>query len=101
MTVFRLLLPVVSLYICVHVAPAGADETWVLWERPLDLNGQKHGEWHRGPVFDRERWCKGAMTTAINQALTELGKKESKGKASEYQCLPGNVDPRAAPDKKR
>jgi hypothetical protein len=87
------------------VGPAGAEEKWVLWDRSLASKGQQQGEWRRGPVFDGERWCKGAMTTAINQALSEASKPVTKPTPgtkptlSEYQCFPESVDPRTAKGK--
>ena len=84
--------------------PAAAEEKWVLWDRPLDNKGQRQGDWRRGPVFDAERWCKGAMTTAINQALTQQAQSQTapvrtKPTLSEYQCFPESVDPRKAKGK--
>jgi len=88
-----------SLGIVAMVGPAAAADTWVLWERSVDLKGDPHGEWRRGQVFDTERWCKGAMTNAINQALVKAGQQRGKGGLAEYQCLPETVDPRTAKGK--
>ncbi|MGH7398809.1 MAG: hypothetical protein ACRELW_14835 [Candidatus Rokuibacteriota bacterium] len=79
-------------------AVAHAQSGWVLWERPIDLKGEPQGAWHRRQVFEAERWCKGAMTTAINETLTR--KKEPDSGATEaiaeYQCLPEAAEPTGA-----
>ena len=74
----------------------------MLWERQLDVKGQPSGEWRRKQVFETERWCKGAMTTAINETLMPKDRQAAgaKRKLFEYQCLPGTVDP-AAPKSSR
>ena len=77
-----------------------AQEKWVLWERQLDSKGEGLIDWRRGRVFDAERWCKGAMTTAINQALTQTIQVPRKPSLVEYQCLPESADPRKAPGKR-
>lgn len=71
-------------------APVAAAETWVLWARPCDLAGQKcTGDWHRRETFDAERWCKAALTTAVNKALTPDARRAAltKGVVLEYRCL--------------
>lgn len=66
----------------------------MLWERPLDVKGQPSGTWRRARAFESERWCKGAMTTAINEALKpRVHKDGSRIKLVEYQCLPAGADP--------
>jgi hypothetical protein len=87
------------------VGPAAAEEKWVLWDRSLASKEQQQGEWRRGPVFDGERWCKGAMTTAINQALTRPAQSQTapvrtRPTLSEYQCFLESVDPRTAKGKR-
>ena len=78
--------------------PAQAANEWTLWERQLDSKGQPSGEWLRKRGFESERWCKGAMTTAINETLrpNETPVAGTKRKLFEYQCLPGTVDPAAS-----
>lgn len=104
MTVIRAIV-LVSLGAGAVIGPAAAEEKWVLWGRPLDVYGEQQGDWSRGPVFEGERWCKGAMAYAINQALSKhqaLSKTRrgrSGGDLAEYQCLPESVDPRATKDK--
>jgi hypothetical protein len=98
------ILVLVSLGVVAVLGPAAAEEKWVLWDRPVDSKGQGQGNWHRGPVFEAERWCKGAMTTAINQALTRQAQAQTapvrtKPTLSEYQCFPESVDPRKAKGK--
>jgi hypothetical protein len=76
---------------------AHGENKWALWERPVDLNSQAPGPWRPTQVFEGERWCKGAMTTAINQNLRagwKGGRLDPKAKVSEYQCLPEGKDPR-------
>ncbi|MGH7365749.1 MAG: hypothetical protein ACREK9_05010 [Candidatus Rokuibacteriota bacterium] len=70
----------------------------MLWERPLDLKGQPQGAWHRREVFEAERWCKGAMTIAINKAMTPKKRDDSENKESivEYQCRPEGAAPPGA-----
>ena len=72
------------------VAPAAcAEDRWVLWERPVDLNTAAPGEWRRTQTFEAQRWCKGAMTTAINQnqlAGRKGGRLDPNAKIMEYQC---------------
>jgi hypothetical protein len=82
--------------------PAQAENEWTLWERQLDGKGQPGGEWRRKRGFETERWCKGAMTTTINETLMpkEGPAAGAKRKLFEYQCLPGTVDP-AAPKSSR
>ena len=86
------------------VLPAQAENQWVLWERQLDGKGQPSGEWRRKRKFETERWCKGAMTTTINETLMPKERPadgaKRKVKLFEYQCLPGTVDP-AAPKTSR
>lgn len=78
--------------------PAHGASGWALWERPVDpATGQPQTEWQRTRVFEAERWCKGAMTTAINQTLqagSKGGRRDSKAKVLEYQCHPESEDPR-------
>ena len=99
MTAIRLVM-LVSLGIGAAVGPLAAEEKWVLWDRPLDAKGERQGDWRRGQVFDTERWCKGAMTTAVNQALTAMSQAGAKPSFAEYQCLPDSVDPRPAKGKR-
>jgi hypothetical protein len=76
---------------------AGAESRWTLWERAVDVNGQNRGEWRRTQVYEGERWCKGAMTTAINRTLRARwkgGRWDPKAKVVEYQCLPETEKPR-------
>jgi hypothetical protein len=82
--------------------PAQAANEWTLWERQLDGKGQPSSEWRRKQGFESERWCKGAMTTAINETLMpkERPVAGAKRKLHEYQCLPGTTDP-AAPTRPR
>jgi hypothetical protein len=99
------ILVLVSIGVVAVVGPAAAEEKWVLWDRPLDSNGRQQGDWRRGPMFDGERWCKGAMTTAINQALTRQAQSQNapvrtKPTLSEYQCFPESADPRTAKGKR-
>jgi hypothetical protein len=71
-------------------APVAAAETWVLWARPCDLAGQTcTGDWQRRETFDAERWCKAALTTAVNKALTPEARQAAltKGVVLEYRCL--------------
>jgi hypothetical protein len=75
---------------------AATENEWVLWERPLDVQRQTHGEWRPKRVFEAERWCRGAMTVAINQALAAGGRAGRRAPAAEYQCLPSGADPRAS-----
>jgi hypothetical protein len=77
--------------------PAQAENEWMLWKRQLDGKGQPRGEWRRKQGFETERWCKGAMTTAINETLMpkERLAAGAQRKLFEYQCLPGTVDPTA------
>ncbi|MEX2220607.1 MAG: hypothetical protein WEG40_02320 [Candidatus Rokuibacteriota bacterium] len=77
---------------------AHADDGWTLWERPVDLNGQALGGWQRKQVFEAERWCRGAMTSAINRTLRagwKDGRPDPKAKMAEYQCLPEGEDARS------
>jgi hypothetical protein len=78
-------------------APLRAQSAWALWERPVDaVTGQPRGAWQRGELFEAERWCKGAMTRAINQTLAagaKEGKGDPKAPLSEYQCLPQGRTP--------
>src|SRR5713226_2516443 len=71
--------------------PAQAENEWTLWERQLDGMGQPLGEWRRKQKFETERWCKAAMTTAINETLMPKERLVAgvKRKLFEYQCLPG------------
>jgi hypothetical protein len=82
--------------------PAHAENEWLLWERQLDGTGQPNGEWRRKQGFESERWCKGAMTTRINETLMpkEGPVAGAKRKLFEYQCLPGTLDP-ASPKSSR
>jgi len=71
-------------------APVAAAETWVLWARPCALAGQTcTGDWQRRETFDAERWCKAALTTAVNKALTSEARQAAltKGVVLEYRCL--------------
>lgn len=77
--------------------PAQAENEWMLWERPLDVKGQPSGAWRRARAFEGERWCKGAMTSAINEALKPKDPKDRTSiKLVEYQCLPAGTDPSGA-----
>ncbi|HSE04134.1 MAG TPA: hypothetical protein VLK35_08300 [Methylomirabilota bacterium] len=82
---------------------AHAQSAWVLWERPVPADSrQPPGAWQRREVFDAERWCKGAMTRAINQTLASTvkdGRWDPHAKISEFQCQPDGADPRGAPSK--
>lgn len=91
-------LPLAMLCLLAFATPGRAEDGWVLWEHPQDVKRQRYGEWRRGQAFEAERWCRGAMTVAINQALTPeaLKASELKGVVVEYQCFPANVDPRGA-----
>jgi hypothetical protein len=83
------------------VVPAQAANEWMLWERPLDVKGQPSGAWRRTRTFESERWCKGAMTSAINEAVRPKDpKEEPKTSLAEYQCLPSGSDP-ASPKSSR
>lgn len=79
------------------IAPAArAENQWALWERPVDLNSSATGEWRHTQTFEAQRWCKGAMTTAINQNLLagwKGGRLDPKAKIMEYQCLPEGERP--------
>ncbi len=99
MNAMRIIL-LVSFGVGAVVGPIAAEEKWVLWDRPLDSQGEGYGDWRRGPEFDTERWCKGAMTTAINQAVTQTIKVPKKPTLVEYQCLPESADANK-PDGKR
>jgi hypothetical protein len=80
------------------VAPAArAEDRWTLWERPVDLNSAAATEWRNTQTFDAQRWCKGAMTTAINRNLiagVKDGRLDPRAKINEYQCLPEGERPR-------
>ena len=79
------------------VPAARAENRWSLWERPVDLNSSANGEWRRTQTFEAERWCKGAMTTAINHNLLagwKGGRLDPKAKIIEYRCLPEGELPR-------
>jgi hypothetical protein len=78
---------------------AEADTAWRLWERPVDLKtGEPRGEWQSREPFEAERWCRGAMTRAINQSIAaNSAQTKSRDRApslSEFQCLPDGQDPR-------
>jgi hypothetical protein len=78
---------------------ADAQNAWRLWERPLDaLSGEPKGEWRARESFEAERWCRGAMTRAINQSIAASSAKtksrERTPTLSEFQCLPEGQDPR-------
>ena len=79
------------------VAPAArAESRWTLWERPVDLNSSATGEWRQTRTFEAQRWCKGAMTTAINQSLlagSKGGRIDPNAKIKEYQCQPEGENP--------
>ena len=79
------------------VAPAAAEDRWILWERPVDLKTGASGEWRRTETFEAQRWCKGAMTNAINQNLLagrKDGRLDPNAKMKEYQCQPEGERPR-------
>lgn len=82
---------------------AHAQSAWVLWERPVPADPrQPPTAWQRREVFDAERWCKGAMTQAINQTLASTvkgGRWDPHAKVTEFQCLPDGADPRGVPSK--
>ena len=66
-------------------------DTWVLWARPCQLGAPAcTGDWQRRETFDAERWCRAALTTAVNKALTPEGQRTAltKGEVLEYRCLP-------------
>ena len=93
---------VASLVAALGAAGAAPAETgWTLWERPIDAaTGQPRRDWQRRQSFEAERWCRGAMTTAINQALragSSGGRRNARGEVSEYRCLPEGADPQKAP----
>lgn len=75
-----------------------AQSGWALWKRPVDtVTGQPRDAWKRVELFEAERWCKGAMTRAINQTLAageKGGRRDPKLPLSEFQCLPEGQDPR-------
>lgn len=99
----RWLSVLLATFSCIALSIAAqAENEWMLWERQLDVKGQPSGEWRRKQVFETERWCKGAMTTAINQMLIARGSKPADVKRGmvEYQCLPSTADP-AAPKSSR
>ena len=77
-----------------------AETGWTLWERPIDAaTGQPRRDWQRRESFDAERWCRGAMTTAINQTFragSPGGRRNAKGEVREYQCLPEGAKPQGA-----
>jgi hypothetical protein len=78
---------------------AEAQTAWRLWERPVDVKtGEPRGEWQSREPFEAERWCRGAMTRAINQSIAaNSDKTKSRERApslSEFQCLPDGQDPR-------
>jgi hypothetical protein len=78
-------------------ASARAENQWTLWERPVDLNSPANGEWRRTQTFEAERWCRGAMTTAVNRNLLagwRGGRLDPKAKITEYQCLREGEPPR-------
>lgn len=79
------------------LAPAAhAENPWTLWERPVDLSSPGTGQWRPTQTFEAQRWCKGAMTTAINQNLSagrKDGRLDPKAKIIEYQCLPEGERP--------
>ena len=82
------------------VAPAAHAETaWILWERPVNsTTGSAQGGWQGRGRFEAERWCRGAMTRAINQTLAagmKANRLDPRAKLMEYQCLPEGADPRA------
>ena len=101
MTLRRLVLLTALCWIA-PALPLHAANEWLLWERELDGRGQPRGEWHRKQGFDGERWCRGAMTTTINETLMPKVKPApgTKRKLFEYQCLPASADP-AAPKTSR
>ena len=75
---------------------AGADGGWVLWSRSCDFKSQPcSGAWRRQETFEAERWCRGARTNLINQALTSEGREraERTGTVVDYQCLVEGADP--------
>jgi hypothetical protein len=78
-------------------AAAHAESGWVLWERPVDSStGQGGSPWQKRQRFEAERWCRGAMTRAINQTLTgalKRGRWDPRAKVTEYQCLPEGTEP--------
>ena len=79
------------------VPAARAEDRWTLWERPVDLNSAAATEWRRTQTFEAQRWCKGAMTTAINRNLiagVKDGRLDPRAKINEYQCLPEGERPR-------
>lgn len=79
------------------VPAARAENLWILWERPVDINSSATGEWRRTESFEARRWCNGAMTTAINRSLLagrKGGRLDPNAKIREYQCLPEGERPR-------
>jgi hypothetical protein len=78
---------------------AEADTAWRLWGRPVDpKTGEPRGNWQSGEPFEAERWCRGAMTRAINQSIAASGAKTKGSERDptlwEFQCLPEGQDPR-------
>lgn len=77
---------------------ATAQSEWALWQRQMGASGQPLSAWRRTQLFDAERWCKGAMTQAINQSLSAGvtdGRRDPRLPITEYQCLPAAQGPPA------
>jgi len=89
--------PLTLLLGCLAVATAaGAEGGWVLWARTCDVKSQTcAGQWRRRQTYEAERWCRAVRTALVNQAFTRQGWEATaaKGEVTEYQCLPGSVDP--------
>lgn len=80
-------------------ASASAEGAWVLWARTCDFKSQVcGGAWQRRETYDAERWCRAALTTAVNQAFTPEASKAAaaRGSVEEYLCLPGTTAPPGA-----
>jgi hypothetical protein len=91
---FRCAIAVISLLGAVTPAPAAGG--WVLWARSCDFKSQPcSAAWRRLETFEAERWCRGARTNLINQALTPEGRErmEKAGTVIDYQCLAEGSEP--------
>ena len=90
---------VTILFLLCAATTAAAEGGWVLWSRRCDFKSPScSGEWRRMETFEAERWCRGARTNLINQALTPEGREraEKAGTVVDYQCLAEGADPRGA-----
>ena len=90
---------VATLSLLCAATTAGAEGGWVLWSRSCDFKSQPcSAEWRRLETFEAERWCRGARTNLINQALTPEGRERAERTKSvvDYQCLTEGADPRGS-----